>query len=163
MDIFSVLKINTDSVEFVNLIKGIGAIIMTFLATALGGVDNLVKTLTFLVIADIVLGILGALYTGKFNSELTLKGLIKKFAMFIGIAVMAQLDTVTNIFELEGSVRDITVSLLIAYEMGSLIESWSVLGLPLPEAIKTRFVKYNTISNTDMDELIDNSLDESEQ
>lgn len=155
MDIFNAFKFDLTNTDIVQLIKGIGAIIVTTLITLIGGVDNLVQTLFIMMLSDIALGVLGAIYQGKLKSRTFIEGLIRKAAMVLGIVVVTQLDSVANIFDLDGSVRDVSISLLIAYEVGSILENWSVLGLPMPEFIRTRFAKYtenNTNDNTDSEQ-----------
>ena len=98
----------------------------------LGGIDNLIIFLLCLTGIDIVTGLLQAIANHELNSEITLKGLIRKAGIYVIIAVcnLADQSLGTNIL------RDAAISFYIVMELVSITENWGKIGLPLPQKLK---------------------------
>lgn len=98
----------------------------------LGGIDNLILFLLCLTGIDIVTGLLQAIANHELNSEITLKGLIRKAGIYVIIAVcnLADQSLGTNIL------RDAAISFYIVMELVSITENWGKMGLPLPQKLK---------------------------
>lgn len=98
----------------------------------LGGIDNLIVFLLCLTGIDIVTGLLQAIANHELNSEITLKGLIRKAGIYVIIAVcnLADQSLGTNIL------RDAAISFYIVMELVSITENWGKIGLPLPQKLK---------------------------
>ena len=98
----------------------------------LGGMDNLIIFLLCLTGIDIVTGLLQAIANHELNSEITLKGLIRKAGIYVIIAVcnLADQSLGTNIL------RDAAISFYIVMELVSITENWGKIGLPLPQKLK---------------------------
>lgn len=116
--------------------KNIVNIITSTLATALvyylGGWDIALQLLLFIVVLDYVTGVCKAIYNKNLNSEVGLKGIIKKIGYFIVVAIAVILDRVTGG---TGAIRTLTIYFFVANEGISILENWGAMGLPLPNQL----------------------------
>jgi len=116
-----------------NLIIAVSAAIGGLFSNYLGGFDNMLKALLFIMIADYITGLLVALVfknspkteTGAASSQAGYKGLIKKLVMILLIAVMVQVDIVlkTNSFFREAAIWG-----FLANEFMSIVENIGLMG-----------------------------------
>ena len=113
-------------------LQTVGAVAGAAASYLLGGMDNLILFLLCLTSIDIVTGLLQAIANHELNSEITLKGLIRKAGIYVIIAVcnLADQSLGTNIL------RDAAISFYIVMELVSITENWGKIGLPLPQKLK---------------------------
>lgn len=98
-----------------------------------GGFDVLIQVLMGFVIADYVTGLLCAGYHGKLNSKIGFKGIAKKLAIFILIAIAHLADSVVGDKSL---IRDAVIFFYLANELISILENISRMDLGIPEQLK---------------------------
>lgn len=79
-----------------------------------------------LMFADVVSGLLKAGKQRKINSTINLDGLLKKLGVLVGVIVVNLFD---SHFGFEGKVLGIGITLLIIYELNSIIENLGVVGV----------------------------------
>ncbi|WP_300384313.1 phage holin family protein [Clostridium sp.] len=116
-----------------SIIIGFSAIIGGFVSEYLGGFDKMLKALIILMIADYVSGLIVALVfknstkteTGGASSQAGFKGLFKKFAIILLIAVMVQIDLVLNT---NNFFREAAIWGFLANEFMSLLENVGLMG-----------------------------------
>lgn len=133
-----------------------GSAVGAWVVDALGGWDNSLQTLIAFMAVDYALGILIALVwhksqktaDGRFESNASLKGLIRKLSMLIIVFIAVKLDMIayTN-----GYIRTAVVLFFIANEGFSIIENLGIMGVPMPEIVKDAFaaIKKQSESNSD--------------
>ena len=115
-----------------NSLSIIFAVIGGFLSSMLGGWDILVKCVVLFMVFDYITGVLKAIYTKKLSSYTGFKGILKKIAMMVIIAVSVSLQTIiTNNIPL----RQITIMFFICNEGISILENCAVI-IPLPQKLK---------------------------
>ena len=112
--------------------------------SALGGWDDSLQFLVGIMAVDYLLGILIALVwhksqktaDGTFESNASLKGLLRKSSVLVVVYVAVQLDTVANT---GGYLRTAVILFFIANEGFSIIENFGIMGVPMPEQVKDAF------------------------
>ncbi len=127
---------------YYGILSGI-SIIGGVLGQLLGGWDIALQVLVFFMCADYFTGILCALVwkkspkseKGAFESNASIKGLIRKCAILLFIMVACKLD------EFSGTefIRTATITFFIANEGFSLVENLGIMGIPMPKAVKNAF------------------------
>lgn len=109
-----------------------------FLSYFLGGLDGLVAMLIVFVVCDYMSGLLKGLILGKFSSDVGFNGIARKVYIFIFVGIANVMD-----HELLGNsevLRDGVVMFYLANEGLSITENAIEMGVPVPEAIKERFL-----------------------
>lgn len=113
---------------------GVVATVGTFIAAAMGGWDIAIQLLIYLMIADYVSGVLGAIKSKKVNSDIMFWGGIRKGIVLLVVFLAVQLD------QFVGGDSPIFRTLAIYFYAGreglSLIENFGILGVPWPPAIQ---------------------------
>lgn len=107
--------------------------IMTGISHLLGGWSLALQTLLIFIALDYVSGILKALYQKKLDSEVGLKGIVKKVGFLIVVAVANYLDQLLGD---SGALYTLVVYFFVANEGISIIENWGGMGLPIPQKLK---------------------------
>ena len=115
-----------------NIVNIITSTLTTALVYYLGGWDIALQLLLFIVVLDYVTGVCKAIYNKNLNSEVGLKGIIKKLGYFIVVAIAVILDRVTGG---TGAIRTLTIYFFVANEGISILENWGAMGLPLPNQL----------------------------
>ena len=115
-----------------NIVNIITSTLTTALVYYLGGWDIALQILLFIVVLDYVTGICKAVYNKNLNSEVGLKGIIKKIGYFIVVAIAVILDRITGG---TGAIRTLTIYFFVANEGISILENWGAMGLPLPNQL----------------------------
>jgi len=115
-----------------NIVNFITGTLATMILYYLGGWDVALQILTLIVILDYVTGVCKAIYNKKLNSEVGLKGIVKKLGYFIVVAVAVILDRVMGD---TGAIRTLVIYFFVANEGLSIIENWGGMGLPLPQRL----------------------------
>lgn len=112
--------------------------------SALGGWDTSLQFLIGIMAVDYLLGILIALVwhksqktpDGTFESNASLKGLLRKFSVLLVVYVAVQLDAVAGT---DGYLRTAVILFFVANEGFSVIENLGIMGVPMPESVKNAF------------------------
>lgn len=114
----------------IKFIVGLGGGLASFL---FGGWSALIQTLLLFVVLDYVFAVIVATAHGKLNSKIGFKGIAKKVAIFILVAVAHQVDLVIG----DGSfVQDAVIFFYIANELLSILETVAKTDLPIPNVLK---------------------------
>ena len=101
--------------------------------------DALIVALVAMVIIDYITGVIKAAVQGKLSSAVGFRGLLKKVAIFLLVAVGVMVDRV--IPATNEAVRSAVIFFYIANEGLSILENAGELGLPLPAALKKSLEK----------------------
>ncbi len=101
--------------------------------------DELIIALVAMVIIDYITGVIKAAAQGKLSSAVGFRGLLKKVAIFLLVAVGVMVDRV--IPATNEAVRSAVIFFYIANEGLSILENAGELGLPLPAALKKSLEK----------------------
>ena len=101
--------------------------------------DALIIALVAMVAIDYITGIIKAAMQGKLSSLVGFKGLLKKVAIFLLVAVGVMVDKI--IPATNEAVRSAVIFFYIANEGLSILENAGELGLPLPAALKKSLEK----------------------
>ena len=118
--------------EKINMIKIIIGSIFTGIAYFLGGWDIAIQTLLICMIVDYITGICNAFYEKKLNSNIGIKGIIKKIGYLLIIGITVLLDRLIGD---TGAIRTTVIYIFVANEMLSIIENWAGMGLPIPAVL----------------------------
>ena len=125
-------------------IKVIGITVGSVITTLFGEVDNLFILLLTLMVADFILGICDAIYLKKLSSSQMRKGILRKLAVFVVIAIAVRIDIVIVEQIPEGIViadHKVTIRMFFLLyfcmnELLSVFENLDILGVPIPKALK---------------------------
>lgn len=115
-----------------NIINEIASIICTICIFILGGFDVAIQSLIIVVIIDYLTGIASAIYNKKLNSNVGLKGIIKKFAYFSGVALSVVID---NLLGQSGIIRTLVIYSLVANDGISILENLAEMNVKLPKKL----------------------------
>ena len=121
--------------------------VLRIAAAGIGGIatyiwgpwDALIIALVAMVIIDYITGVIKAAVQGKLSSAVGFRGLLKKVAIFLLVAVGVMVDRV--IPATNEAVRSAVIFFSIANEGLSILENAGELGLPLPAALKKSLEK----------------------
>lgn len=103
------------------------------IAVLFGAWDKLLYTLMILMVLDYALGIIKAVYTKTLSSEIGFKGLLKKIAMLV---IVALANTIQNLMGGNIAVREIVIMFYIANEGISILENAAVILPQMPDKLK---------------------------
>ena len=115
-----------------NLINFITGTLFTGITYFLGGWDMALEILLWMIVLDYLTGVFKAIFNKKLNSEVGIKGVIKKVGYLIIVAVAVMLDRIIGD---TGAIRNIVIFFFVANEGISLVENWVEMGLPMPQVI----------------------------
>lgn len=107
--------------------------IITAVSHALGGWSLALQTLLILIALDYITGILKALYQKKLNSEVGVKGIVRKVGFLFIVAVSNYID---QLLGHSGALYTLVVYFFVANEGISIIENWGAMDLPIPKKLK---------------------------
>ena len=121
--------------------------VLRIAAAGIGGIvtyiwgpwDALIIALVAMGVIDYITGVIKAAVQGKLSSLVGFKGLLKKVAIFLLVAVGVMVDRV--IPATNEAVRSAVIFFYIANEGLSILENAGELGLPLPAALKKSLEK----------------------
>ena len=111
------------------LIAVIGAAFTSFL----GGWDIMLRVLVLFVAIDYVVGVTAAWFEKQLSSETGAKGIIKKFLLFVIVALAFQVDRVIG----QEIFRSLAIWFYLANEALSIIENAGRCGVPIPAFLRT--------------------------
>lgn len=131
-----------------NWISVIAALAGGFALKFLGGNDVALKAMIVLAVLDYISGVIKGFYLKKISSEIGFKGILKKLAIFIVIAVAVVLQELTS-----GAlaIREIVIMFFICNEALSILENAAVL-IPIPEALEKTLLQLRETTEDDKKE-----------
>ena len=91
-----------------------------------------------MIIIDFISGIIKAVYLKNLSSNVMFLGGIRKIGIFFIVSAANVLD---GVLELNGLLRTLTISYFIANEGVSMLENWSLMGLPIPEKLRNTLLQ----------------------
>lgn len=115
-----------------NIVNFVSSTLLTTIVYFLGGWDKALEILLVMIVLDYITGVFKAIFNKKLNSEVGIKGVIKKVGYLIIVAVSVMLDRIIGD---TGAIRNIVIYFFIANEGISLVENWVGMGLPMPQII----------------------------
>jgi len=129
--------------NFIKFIAGIGGGLASYLW---GGWSALLQTLVLFIVLDYVFAVIVAASHGKLNSTVGFKGIAKKVAILVLVAVAHQVDKVLG----DGTlIRDSVIFFYIANELLSILETIGKTNLPIPNILKRAVETLNSKSKSD--------------
>jgi len=105
-----------------------------WLGWALGGMDGFLYALIAFAVADYATGVMRAILDKKLSSAVGTRGIFKKIAIFIMVAIGHTLDT--RLIGSGAAIRTAIIYFFISNEGVSLLENAAAIGLPIPEKLK---------------------------
>ncbi|EOA3397226.1 TPA: holin family protein [Enterococcus faecium] len=121
--------------KYLNTLSVMTGVIGGTIVGLLGGMDNILHVLIFLVGVDFLTGLAKAWKLKEVSSEVGFEGLLKKVLIFVVIAVAVEAQKIVgNSIPL----REIVIMFYVANEGISFLENISVF-LPLPDKLKEVF------------------------
>lgn len=127
------------------------ATIGTYVTYLTGEWDQMIKALALFMVLDYITGVSKGFVTGKVNSSIGAKGIVRKSLIFIVVVMANQMDKANSLAE--PIFRTSAIYFYLANEGISIFENLTVIGVPFPGFIKDRFEKVKDI--TDKGEKID--------
>lgn len=116
--------------SFINFLTGT---VLTGIVYLLGGWDIALQTLLIVIAIDYISGICKAIYKKKLNSKVGIKGIIKKFAYLLTVALAVEVD---QIMGNTGAIRTLVIYFFVANDGISILENMGGMGIPLPNKLK---------------------------
>jgi len=113
-------------------VKSLAVLIGAALTTMFGGWDVMLRVLVLFVAIDYVVGVTAAWYEKKLSSEAGAKGIIKKFLLFVIVALAFQIDRAIS----QEIFRNLAIWFYMANEALSIIENAGRCGVPIPAFLK---------------------------
>ena len=113
-------------------IKSAAGAVITFISYLLGGFDMMSNVLIFCLLADYFTGVLSALYLGNLNSKVGFKGILKKIAILMVVALAVEIGRVTGM----EAVRGLIMGFYIANEGISILENVGRMDVPYLSKLK---------------------------
>jgi toxin secretion/phage lysis holin len=116
-----------------NIVNGVASLAGGAITFLVGGWSELLTLFLFIIVLDYVSGISASIIEGKgLSSAVGYKGLLKKFAIILIVALSFQIDKALGL----NVVMSGTIYFFMANELISVIENYGRMGLPLPSQIK---------------------------
>lgn len=103
-----------------------------------GPMDALLITLIVCVCVDYVTGVIRGAVTHTLDSSIGWKGLLKKVAIFMLVAIGCVIDRLLNI---NGAIREAIIIFYIANEGISVLENLGQIGVPFPSFLRKWLIK----------------------
>lgn len=118
-------------------IKGLGALIVSFLIYMVDVVNEAVIVLVFFMIIDMITGLLRSWITKSFNSTTGFSGTIKKFFIILMVGMAASLEylLISVGQDPKGVLLLGVTSFFIVNEGISILENCAQIGLPIPAVL----------------------------
>ncbi|WP_271001497.1 phage holin family protein [Listeria seeligeri] len=121
----------------------------------LGEVSLLVKVLVCFMVADYISGLLASGYLGELSSKMGFKGIAKKIAILILVAVAHQIDLIMGT---HNTTRDAVIFFYLANELISILENFVRMGMKVPEVLKNLIMIFDSKSEKE-EEKHDKNMD----
>ena len=116
----------------IKVIKGVLGTVFTGLGYLFGGFDVMMQVLLFCIITDYISGIMAAIYLGKLNSKVGFKGIVKKIAILLVVALAVEIGRVTG----ADMIRGLVIGFYIANEGISILENVGRMDVPYLSKLK---------------------------
>ncbi len=97
-----------------------------------GGFDLALNTLLLFMLLDYILGVACGVFKKELSSKIAFKGILKKMAMLMVIAVGVSLDLIINA---DGFLRGLVLFFYIGLEGISILENSATIGVPIPDKL----------------------------
>ncbi|HDI4797869.1 TPA: holin family protein [Listeria monocytogenes] len=120
-----------------------------------GEVDLLVKVLVCFIVADYISGLLASGYLGELSSKMGFKGIAKKIAILILVAIAHQIDLILGT---HNTTRDAVIFFYLANGLISILENFVRMGMKVPEVLKNLILIFDSKSG-DEEEKHDKDMD----
>ncbi|HAA9337818.1 TPA_asm: hypothetical protein GHL50_11720 [Listeria monocytogenes] len=120
-----------------------------------GEVDLLVKVLMCFIVADYISGLLASGYLGELSSKMGFKGIAKKIAILILVAIAHQIDLILGT---HNTTRDAVIFFYLANELISILGNFVRMGMKVPEVLKNLILIFDAKSG-DEEEKHDKDMD----
>lgn len=114
------------------VINDICSVILTTIVYLVGGIDIALQCLLIMIILDYISGVASAIYNKKLNSQVGLKGILKKFMYLVIVCVSVILD---RIIGNTGAIRTLVIYFFVANDGISILENIGKMGIPLPKKL----------------------------
>lgn len=101
----------------------------------LGGLDGLLLALIVFVVLDYITGVMVAIVDKTLSSAVGFKGIFRKIIIFCLVGVAHILDV--NIIGTGAGLRTAVIFFYLSNEGVSILENAALLGLPIPEKLKS--------------------------
>lgn len=98
-----------------------------------GGWDMALRTLLLFMLLDYILGVVCSVKEKCTNSEVAFRGILKKVAVLVVVAVGVSLDSAAGT---DGLIRGLVLFFYVGIEGISILENAAKLGVPIPEKLK---------------------------
>lgn len=115
------------------LFAGLGSVLLGFL----GGMDNLLHALLFMIVLDFLTGLIKSVVNKKLSSKIGSKGIAKKVMVLLVIAVAVEVEILIG---QAIPLREVVILFYLSNEGISLLENVSEF-LPIPEKLKDYFLQ----------------------
>ena len=112
---------------------GLGSVLLGFL----GGMDNLLHALLFMIVLDFLTGLIKSVVNNKLSSKIGSKGIAKKVMVLLVIAVAVEVEILIG---QAIPLREVVILFYLSNEGISLLENVSEF-LPIPEKLKDYFLQ----------------------
>lgn len=118
-------------------VKGLGALIISFLIYMIDVVNEAIVVLVFFMLLDMITGLLRSWVTKSLDSTIGFAGVVKKFAIIIMVGMAAALEFMVMAVgqDPHGFVLLGVTSFFIVNEGISILENCAQIGLPIPAAL----------------------------
>ena len=114
----------------IKIAVGLGGGLASFL---FGGWSALLQTLVLFIVLDYAFAVIVAFTHGELNSKKGFKGIAKKVAILVLVAVAHQVDSILG----DGTlIRDSVIFFYIANELLSILETVGKTNLPIPNVLR---------------------------
>lgn len=115
------------------------AVVMSICGFLFGGADGLLTALVIFMVIDYITGLFYGVYSKTLSSKKGLIGFLKKFCIFLIVAIAHTLDLyILNDSEL---LRNATIGFYIANDGISILENMAKLDIPLPKKLKDALIQ----------------------
>ena len=108
------------------------SIILTTFVYLVGGIDVAMKSLLIVIVIDYITGVMSAIYNKNLNSNIGLKGILKKFSYLIIVSLSVILDRIVGD---TGAIRTLVIYFFVANDGISIVENIGKMGVPLPKKL----------------------------
>lgn len=123
--------------KWISYIVYIAGVISSITGYFLGEFDILLKGIICLAVLDYITGVLKAIYTKRLSSAIGVKGIVKKLAIFIAIAVA---NIIQLILQNRIPLRETILTFYIINEAISILENLSQF-ISIPQKMKDVLLK----------------------
>lgn len=118
-----------------NVFKLITGGVATLFVYLFGGWDIALQSLVVAIVLDYVSGLAKGYTTGKLNSSVGFKGIVKKLAILCVVAVSVIVDRIAGD---TGLIRNMVIYYLVANEGLSIVENLGEMNILIPDFLKAK-------------------------